>query len=458
MTKQDAKTTSSADDVTFGDVEHQLPAAASAIDELVAAAAPAPADQAAIDDLQGADAAAGQDHETAVAKDRATAAALMDRVHEVQHVVPTGVSVNAEDDSKMKEPALKVPRVDAVRPPKLDLPEVVTQHILTIIAHEDTLEFVNAWPTALLPPAFLSLKALGGVVNLDDHWPCIELFTIPDEHKRLALTALPAFPSVKFDVDLAWRTAERLAVTLRELIDALRLVPQLELTWIEGDDAASHATLSDVVNAWSDKVTAVMFVSSLPLTYPTVREALARCVNLQRAYFQGTYRGESATLEQCVEAVTTPAHLHLHSLSVFSEQEYDANGMVAWLETPRAKALTLSCLNVRCNGCLAKAIATSTGLTSLSIDIHNDAWLLLDALGEYDLHRLTDVDLYMSLCAFDDLIRVLRRLDADRVTSLYVSGLPKPTPKEFKVVLARFTALKVFRYDQVSYDQESDNE
>ncbi|KDO24973.1 hypothetical protein SPRG_09704 [Saprolegnia parasitica CBS 223.65] len=99
MTKQDAKATSSDDDATFGDVEHQLPAAASAIDELVAVAAPEPADQ----------------------------TAIVAHVHEVQHAV--GISVNAADDLEAK-----VPRVNVVRPHVLNLPEVILQHILTIIA------------------------------------------------------------------------------------------------------------------------------------------------------------------------------------------------------------------------------------------------------------------------------------------------------------------------------------
>ncbi|KDO22892.1 hypothetical protein SPRG_12029 [Saprolegnia parasitica CBS 223.65] len=417
MTKQDANDLLRR--ATFGDVEHQLPAAASAIDELVAVAAPAPVDQTAIDD----GAAAVQEHETA--------AALMAHVHEVQPAV--GISVNAADDLEVK-----APRVDVVRSHVLHLPEVLLQHILTIIAWEDVAAFVEAVPTASQPAALQRLTMLAGVVDLHDHWPRINLFKIPDKHLRLALTALPAFSSIKVDAVSVWQAVERLAVTRRELIDALGLGRQLELTWADYSGAAPHVALSDIVSAWSDRVTAVEVFMFDPPTDTTVRDALARCVNVQRAGFY--CREDSTTINACVDAVMTPAHIHLESLKVCTRGAYNADCIVAWLQTPYAKALDLSCSTVHCNGCLAKAIATSPGLTSpglTSLKIQGDDELLR-ALAKYDLHRLTRVQIEMTPCALD----VLRRLDATKVTSLNVGGGHGQYADAFGDVLAGFSALE----------------
>ncbi|EQC30841.1 hypothetical protein SDRG_11600 [Saprolegnia diclina VS20] len=412
MTKQDAKAATAADNAMFGGAERQLPSVASTIDELGAAA---PAVQAAIDDLQGTDAAALQDHETAVVKELATTAARMADAHKVQHVVSTGTLASAADDSDEKEPALKVRRVDVARPYVLSLPpEIIFQHILSIVAWKDVDAFIEAVPMVPLPPAFASFMMLRDDFDLHHHWPALRLFQIPDTHLRLALAALPAFPLIWLFVDEAWNAEVRLAVTLREVIDALRPVPHIELFWT---NEVPHTALLDIVNAYGDKVEAVQFIICRYLpTETAVFDALARCVNIRSASF--ICEDCPNKLSACIDAVTTPAHGRLHSLEVHSYGRLDASPIVAWLQKPYAKALRFTCRSVRDEDRLAYAIATSRGLTSLHVDVDSDRGKFMGELTRYSLH-LTDFGMYVQF-GDDD---VLKRLNCRKLTSLSVEAI-----------------------------------
>ncbi|KDO24986.1 hypothetical protein SPRG_09716 [Saprolegnia parasitica CBS 223.65] len=84
------------------------------------------------------------------------------------------------------------------------LPGFVLHGLLHMLDDDsDVLNLLDALP-------LVALRDLGAVVDLDEHWPVVNVTKIPIQHAHLAIAALPAFTGVHVDsgvASLAWLDA-----------------------------------------------------------------------------------------------------------------------------------------------------------------------------------------------------------------------------------------------------------
>ncbi|KDO24988.1 hypothetical protein SPRG_09718 [Saprolegnia parasitica CBS 223.65] len=147
------------------------------------------------------------------------------------------------------------------------LPCVVLHGILAMLKDgRDVAALLAALPAEMLSPELVALRDLSAVVDLADHWPVVHVTTIPIEHTRLGIAALPAFAGIYVDPGIA-------AVAW---LDAT-LPPRMPLTLAV--DPSVLGTQSAFAYAWGDRVTTVI-VHGHDIQPDAIPDLLGRCVNV----------------------------------------------------------------------------------------------------------------------------------------------------------------------------------
>ncbi|KDO19467.1 hypothetical protein SPRG_14650 [Saprolegnia parasitica CBS 223.65] len=237
----------------------------------------------------------------------------------------------------------------------------------------------------MLSPELVALRDLGAVVDLADHWPVVNITTMPIEHARLGIAALPAFAGIYIDAGiaaLAWLDA-----TLPPMMPIRLVVSPEEL-----------GTCSAFARVWGDRVTTVI-VQGANVRKDPVPDILARCVHVQSVHIEFYF----VPVHTYMNALSTQ---QLHTLEIddgWGHDAVNASGIIAWLQGPHATSLSLTCNSVRDPAALATAIYDCSHLTSSLGDVITDLITSLAILDDgFDAH------LNVSL---------LRKLDRTKVVS-----------------------------------------
>ncbi|KDO24990.1 hypothetical protein SPRG_09720 [Saprolegnia parasitica CBS 223.65] len=213
----------------------------------------------------------------------------------------------------------------------------------------DVAALLAALPDEMLSPELVALRDLGAAVDLADHWPVVHVTTMPIEHTRLGVAALPAFAGIYMDA----------GSTSLDWLDA-KLPPTMPLTLVV--DPSGHDTLSAFVNAWGDRAMHVAVKGPWEEPSP-VPDLLGRLVNVQSVTI------EHATPPVMTTYLTALPKQHLHTLQAVASAfgPMDASAIVSWLQGPHATSLNLGCSSVSDPTALADAILACTTLRSLKL-------------------------------------------------------------------------------------------
>ncbi|KDO19468.1 hypothetical protein SPRG_14651 [Saprolegnia parasitica CBS 223.65] len=179
------------------------------------------------------------------------------------------------------------------------LPYVVLHGILAMLKDgRDVAAFLAALSDEMLSPELAALRDLGAVVDLADHWPVVNITTMPIEHARLGMAALPAFTGIYIDAGIAafaW-------------LDAT-LPPRMPLTLVV--DPSVLGLQSAFAYAWGDRVTSVIVKGRL-VQPDLIPHLLGRCVNVQTATIQDATTSDTATYMAALPKQ------HLHTLTTIT--------------------------------------------------------------------------------------------------------------------------------------------
>ncbi|KDO20072.1 hypothetical protein SPRG_14220 [Saprolegnia parasitica CBS 223.65] len=273
----------------------------------------------------------------------------------------------------------------------LSLPHVLTSIVQCLQSPRDALVFLSALPlTSLDAPLAATKELLTRPGRFVHTWPHLSLDELDSEKAALALAALPAL------VSLCKPAAER----------------------VDWSPSTTVATMSfvDFISSWPLKMTYFESMWFDDFDTDVVCSLLRRCTRLQAVRIS---RDED--IVDLLAAVTTPAH-RVEKLSLFytDEATMDWTSLLRpWLSSGHARHLSFETARATDVVGLARALATTSSLTSLDICNNDDlvqAFLTL----QLPLHQLMKVHLVE--VEPERARRFLRLCDVAKLTSLEIVG------------------------------------